>query len=127
MRWSMNQAVFWVTPIARWTAWEDTPFLQFTTCHMAINHFARGSGESSKMVPVLAVNWRLSWRALHRQSVVLLKKRDVLGAATRALDAIRPAARYDILPAVLRLGKIGDRLLKSVEYPFHIEMLAELG
>ena len=52
----MNQAVFWLTPIMRWTSYELIPFLSFTTCHIAASHLSRPSGESSKMVPVLTVN-----------------------------------------------------------------------
>src|SRR6266567_8752965 len=63
----MNQAVFCVTPIARWTSYDDTPFLQFTTCHIAMSHLSRPSGESSKIVPVFDVNWRRSCFALHCQ------------------------------------------------------------
>src|ERR1017187_3410693 len=92
----MNHAVFWVTPIARWTSQEDTPFLQFTTCHMAISHFASGSGESSKMVPVFAVNCRPSWRALHCHRSYLSRNVTVLdpqrGHSTPS--AQRRATRY---------------------------------
>src|ERR1039457_838832 len=63
----MNHADFCVMPMARWTSDELTPFLQFTTCHMAMSHLSSPRGESSKIVPVFAVNWRPSWRALHCQ------------------------------------------------------------
>src|ERR1017187_10053911 len=56
IRWSRNHAVFWVTPMARPTSQLLIPFLEFTTCHMAINHLSRPMGESSMMVPVFRVN-----------------------------------------------------------------------
>src|ERR1019366_9762450 len=52
----MNHPVFCVTPQARPISWLLTPFLQFTTCHMARSHLSKPSGESSKIVPVLEVN-----------------------------------------------------------------------
>src|ERR1022692_4385692 len=92
----MSQAVFWVKPMARWTSQDETPFLQFTTCHIAMSHFASGSGESSKMVPVLAVNCRLSWRALHCQRSYFSRKVTLLdpqrGHSTPS--AQRRATRY---------------------------------
>jgi hypothetical protein len=56
MRCSMNQAVFCVTPMARWTSYELMPLLQFTICHMAVSHMPRPIGDSSNMVPVFKVN-----------------------------------------------------------------------
>src|SRR5205807_5671602 len=52
-------------------------------------------------------------------AVVLLKERDVLGTAARAFDAVWPAARYDVLTAVFRIGKVYDGFLKCAEYGFH--------
>jgi hypothetical protein len=50
--------------------------------------------------------------------VVLLKERDVSRPATRAFNAIGPAARYEVFPAIGRDGKMLDRLLKGVEFRF---------
>ena len=77
------------------------------------------------MVPVFAVNWRLSWRALHCQRLYFSKKCDVIAPATRAGNALRPASRYNVLPAVHRVGKVYDGFLESIEYGFHIEILPE--
>src|ERR1017187_800296 len=52
----MNQADFWVIPMARAVSQLLMPFLEFTTCHMAASHLSRPRGESSKIVPVLSVN-----------------------------------------------------------------------
>src|ERR1700681_1818310 len=52
----MNQADFWVTPIARAISQLLIPFLQFTICHIAVSHLSRPMGESSMMVPVFKVN-----------------------------------------------------------------------
>src|SRR5271169_6723847 len=46
--------------MARWTSHELIPFLQFTSCHMAMNHLSKLMGESSIMVPVFRVNWGAS-------------------------------------------------------------------
>src|ERR1700731_2976884 len=51
------------------------PFLQFTTSHIAASHLSRPSGLSSKIVPVLAVNWRFAWvLALHCHRLYFSRK-----------------------------------------------------
>src|SRR5258707_116969 len=52
----MNHADFWVIFNARLISQDETPFLQLTTIHIAVNHLSKPSGESSKIVPVLSVN-----------------------------------------------------------------------
>ena len=46
---------------------ELTPFFMLAIIHTAGSHLSRPSGESSKMVPVLSVNFRFGWRVLHSQ------------------------------------------------------------
>src|SRR5580692_5155631 len=69
MRWSMNQAVFWVTPKARPTSQELMPFLAFTIIQKAGSHLSRPRGLSSKMVPTLTENCFLQSRHFHRRRV----------------------------------------------------------
>lgn len=52
-------------------------------------------------------------------AVIFLQKRYVLGAATRAFNAIRPTACHDILTAVFRIREVNDCFLKSAEYRLH--------
>jgi len=60
MRWSMNHAVFCVTPIARASPVDDTRRLELATSQIVGNHLSNPSGESSKIVPVLSVNFRFA-------------------------------------------------------------------
>ena len=110
----MNQAIFWVIPMARGTSQLLMPFLQFTICHMAISHLSRPMGESSKMVPVFKVNCGASCFSRQCQRLYFSRNSDVLGAATGAGHAIGPAPRYQVIPAVGWIGKVYDGLLKSV-------------
>jgi len=54
----MNQLVFCVTPSARASSCDETLFLLFASNHTAGSHLSQPRGESSKMVPTLAENWR---------------------------------------------------------------------
>ena len=55
----MNHAVFWVTPSARAISWLLMPFLALAMSHTHGNHLSSPSAESSKIVPVLRLNFRL--------------------------------------------------------------------
>src|SRR6266850_8107128 len=64
----MNHALFCVTPRARDNSHELIPFLALTISQTAGNHFSKPIGESSKMVPTLAVNCFLhSWQFQRRR------------------------------------------------------------
>ena len=55
-------------------------------------------------------------------AVVLLQEQDVLAAAARAGDAIRPAARYQILAAVGGIGEVDDGFLKCLGFASMIQL-----
>ena len=57
------------------------PFLQFTSNHAAGSHLSSGMGESSKIVPTLALNCRLVWTDLHCR-VYVLDHGDVIAKGT---------------------------------------------
>ena len=61
----MNHALFWAMPRVRANSQELTPFLLLVMIQTPGSHFSSPSGLSSKMVPTLAVNWRLLWALLH--------------------------------------------------------------
>ena len=48
MRWSMNHAVFWVTPSARPSSWELTEFLAFAMSQTAGSHLSKPMGRILK-------------------------------------------------------------------------------
>src|ERR1022692_4604949 len=60
--------------MARWTSQLLIPFLEFTTCHMAINHLSNPMGESSMIVPVFRVNWGESCFSRHFQRLYASRK-----------------------------------------------------
>ncbi len=63
----MYQAVFCVTPSARPSSCEDVPFFVLASSQTAGSHLENEIGESSKIVPTLAVNCRL--HSLQRHSL----------------------------------------------------------
>jgi hypothetical protein len=60
-------------------------------------------------------------------AIVLLKEENVFGTATRANDAVRPAPRNQILPAIGRIGEVNDRLLKCGRLGSHALRIAGIG
>jgi hypothetical protein len=58
-------------------------------------------------------------------TVVLCLEDYILGAATGATNAIRPAPRYQKFPAIFGVGKMYNGFLKSAW--FHALILAENG
>src|ERR1039457_2373755 len=78
MRSSRNQADCGVIPMALATSQLLMPFLEFTTCHMTINHLSRTMGESSMMVPVFKVNCGESCFSRHFQRLYLSMNRTFL-------------------------------------------------
>lgn len=70
IRWSINQAVRCVTPIARLSSWLLIPFLQLATAQIATNHLSSPRGESSKIVPTLELNCLR--QSLHRNNLRVL-------------------------------------------------------
>ena len=67
MRWSMNQAVRWVTLSARPSSWEEMEFLLLAINQTAGSHLSQPRGESSKIVPTLALNCLRHFGFLHFQ------------------------------------------------------------
>ena len=55
----MNHAVFCVTPMARAISWLLMPFLALAISQTVGSHLSKPRGESSKIVPVLRVNFLL--------------------------------------------------------------------
>ena len=125
----MNHAVFWVTPMAAVNfVGLLTPFLQFTTCHIAISHFVQterrifenGSGLRGELAVIVA--------GAALPAVVLRQERDVLGTATRALDAVRASAALRCIRGSWSgFGEVLDCFLKGVEYRFHNSILAGIA
>ena len=60
-------------------------------------------------------------------AVVLLQEQDILGTATRASDAIGPAPRYHVFPAIDGIGEVYDGFLKGGGFLFHALILADFG
>ena len=60
-------------------------------------------------------------------AVVLLQKQHVLTAAARTGNAVRPSARYEVLPAVDRIGEVDYGFLKAFGFGggFHVLSMAE--
>jgi hypothetical protein len=58
-------------------------------------------------------------------AVVLFQKLDVLAATAWAFDAIRPAARYEVLAAIFGVRKINNGVPKGIERGFHDLTLSE--
>ncbi len=52
----MNHAVFCVTPSARPSSCDDTPFRFAVSSHKAGSHLSKPMGDDSKMVPTLTEN-----------------------------------------------------------------------
>src|SRR5277367_1723364 len=78
MRWSMNHAVFWVTPKDRAISHELTPFLQLQIIHAAVSHLSIPSAESSKILPTLMLNCFRGCLFLHSQRRRVAMKRTSL-------------------------------------------------
>ena len=49
-------------------------------------------------------------------AAVLFKEQDVLAATAGALDAIGPAPRHKVFPAVGRIGEVQDRFLQASRF-----------
>ena len=79
--------------------------------------FKNGAGLRGELAPIVT-------RAA-LPPVILFKEGDVLGTATRALDAVGPAARYHVFAAIGRIGEVDDGVLKSGEYRFHDSSMPE--
>src|ERR1035437_6008800 len=58
-------------------------------------------------------------------AVVLLKERHVGTSASRALNALRPAACYNVFAAVDGFGEVEDCVLKGGEYRFHKSIMPD--
>lgn len=70
MRWSMNQADFCVTPMARPNSWDEMPFFELAMSQMAHSHLSSLIGESSKIVPTLTLYCFLQSRHFQTRRVV---------------------------------------------------------
>src|SRR5271157_440847 len=80
IRCSRNHAVFCVSLRLRAISYELMPFLQLTTSQVAISHLSSGTGESSKMLPVLTLY------CFRHSPFMHLKMRRVLRYETRLLS-----------------------------------------
>src|SRR5579871_543186 len=66
----MNHAVFCVTPKSRATSYDEMPFLQLASSHIAQSHLSRPMALSSKMVPTLTENCFRQPRHVHISRVL---------------------------------------------------------
>ena len=95
---------------------------------IARSHLSRPSGESSMMVPTFTENWALGCRVLHCQSATRSDIAYVLRATGRADHAILPAAvRHEVRNAVVRVGKVNDRVLKGLGFGCHEPILRQVA
>ena len=60
-------------------------------------------------------------------AVVLLHEDNLRAATARANDAIRPAARYQILPAVRGIVEVENRFLKGLWFACHVSIHSGLA
>ena len=116
MRWSMNHAVFCVTPSARPSSCEDVPFFVFARSQTAGSHLLSGIGLASKIVPTLAVKSRphslhRNLRRLARTGPTPIRNRDGAG------HAVRPPDRDEMRVRPVEDGEVGDGFEERARRP----------
>ena len=117
MRCSMNHAVFCVTPSDRAISWLLTPFLRVGDDPDAGQPLVQAEGRVLENGAGLEREFPLRVAGLALPTVAAGVEVDRIQAALRAANAVAPAARDQVFPAVGRVSEEGHRVEQGWQGP----------